>query len=212
MRGFKYISSELHKGRLEALTDGIYAIALTLGVLSIDVSDLPTGTTVANLGNSLIRLEPQIFHYGIAFFILASFWMAHHRQTNYIRSVDEIYIWLSVISLFFVSLVPFSVQLVGDYPASFPAVFIYSLNMFLIGFLNTCGWYHATRDHRLIVDDFPESRVVRSVKKSLTVPLISVFVIIFALFVNPLYSTVFYFLIPAIGFLIVYKEKKGKQE
>lgn len=67
------ISRQLNKNRIEALTDGIYAIALTLAVLTIDISKIPI-TDGSSIIPALKTILPQLMHYAIAFFVLASFW------------------------------------------------------------------------------------------------------------------------------------------
>ncbi len=140
----------LSKNRVEALTDGIYAIALTLAVLTIDVEELPPLGSGDSFAAALSVTFPQILHYAIAFFVLITFWMAHHRQVSYIRHVDGVYVWLNVVTLFFVALIPFTTDLVGSYSEYPLAVTFYAGNLFMIGLLTTFSWVYAAGGGRLL--------------------------------------------------------------
>src|SRR5512145_47249 len=103
----------MEKNRMESLTDGIFAFAMTLLVTSMI---LPRdAVTTLTSGAALASLVPDFFHYIIAFFVLAAFWMGHHEQFSRIHHLDRNFLFLNVIGLFFVTLVPFSTSFIGDY-------------------------------------------------------------------------------------------------
>jgi uncharacterized membrane protein len=83
-------------GRLLALADGVFAIALTLLVIEIA---LPEGTSDARLGAALVALGPHYFAYVLSFAVIARFWIAHHRVFRYIRGYDDTLIWLNFLFL-----------------------------------------------------------------------------------------------------------------
>lgn len=188
----------LSKHRIEALTDGIYAIALTLAVLTIDVGELPPVGVDGHFIDSLSVTFPQIMHYAIAFFVLISFWMAHHRQVSYIRNVDKTYIWFNVLTLFFVALVPFTTDLVGSYSEYTVAVIFYAGNLFIIGILTTLAWIYAAGSGRLLSEKISYETYVTSIARGLSVPAICVLVILFACTVSASGSTLLFFLIPVV--------------
>jgi uncharacterized membrane protein len=201
------ISRQLNKNRIEALTDGIYAIALTLAVLTIDISEIPI-TDGRSIVPALKTILPQLMHYAIAFFVLASFWCAHHRQTETIKKVDNTYVWLNILTLFFVALVPFTTDLIGDYGEYPPAVVVYAGNLFLIGSLNLMAIYYANSKGGLISGDIEKEYIEYFIAKSLVVPVICIIIIIFAYTVSSTGSTFLFLLIPAFYQIIkrVYKK------
>src|SRR5205823_4251185 len=80
------------------------------------------------------------FAWIISFFVLAIFWFTHHRQFHYVRVVDGKLLWLNLLYLSFVSLMPFSSALAGEYSRMLFSQVIYSTNMTLLaigGFLNS---------------------------------------------------------------------------
>ena len=188
----------LGKNRIEALTDGIYAIALTLAVLTIDVDELPPVGTDGQFIDSLAVTFPQILHYAIAFFVLVSFWMAHHRQVNYVSHVDATFIWLNVVTLFFVALIPFTTDLVGTYTEYPLAVTFYAGNLCMIGLLTTVSWIYIAGKGRLISESISEEAYISGIARGMTVPLVSIIIIVYANLVSASNSTYLFLLIPLI--------------
>jgi len=200
----------LGKNRVEALTDGIYAIALTLAVLTIDVGELPTIGSGESFADALSVTFPQILHYAIAFFVLISFWMAHHRQVSYIKHVDMVYVWLNVLTLFFVALIPFTTDLVGSYSEYSLAVTFYCGNLFMIGLLTTISWIYAAGGGRLLSDaGISEEGYVSAIGRGLTVPFVCIIIIAWANLVSADGSTWLFLLIPLIHIVIKITIKKA---
>ena len=104
--------------RLEALTDGIFAFAMTLLVLSITLPDDPGGNSYmpnAELKELLFHEWQRFLNYAIAFLLLASFWMNHSKAFHMMKATEHRHTWINIIFLMFVALAPFTTALVGDY-------------------------------------------------------------------------------------------------
>jgi uncharacterized membrane protein len=97
-------------GRLLALADGVFAIALTLLVIEIT---LPADTSDARLGAALAGLGPRYFAYVLSFVVIARFWIAHHATFRYIRRYDDTLIWLNFLLLILVAFLPFPTSVLG---------------------------------------------------------------------------------------------------
>jgi uncharacterized membrane protein len=86
----------LSKSRIEALTDGVFAVVMTLLVLDISVPQISSHSVGVVVGTELSKrlfdLWPKIFSYGISFVILAIYWRGHHRQFYYIKHSDGVLI------------------------------------------------------------------------------------------------------------------------
>lgn len=197
-----HIEQQLDKNRVEAITDGIYAIAMTLGVLTINVSDLPTGAAGGDILRHFGLIFPQVMHYAIAFFVLISFWMAHHRQMSMICRVDSTYVWLNLVSLFFVATVPFTTDLMGTYSSSPAAVSFYAGNLFIIGLFASLAWFYATAKKRLVAPDFPNKHILLVRVLCVSVPAVSLVVILYAHLVSADYATLLFMLLPVVQKLI----------
>ena len=144
---------ELSPARLETLTDGIFAIAMTILVLDIHVPELMKGATSGELFSSLVDIWPRIASFAISFIILAMFWVAHHTEFRYIKKLDHKLIWLNVFYLLFVSLLPFTAALLGRYPENQVAVIVYAIQLLALVLSQYSIWRHASHHKNLVVED-----------------------------------------------------------
>ncbi|NYT05265.1 MAG: DUF1211 domain-containing protein [Methanomicrobiales archaeon] len=197
MQGTERDVPGLSKHRIEALSDGIFAIAMTLAVLNIDIGELPGWTSPETLFDALLVVSPQFLHYAIAFLTLAAFWVGHTQQYHYIHHVDRTFIWWSVLMLLAIGMIPFTTALVGDYTSSPVAVILFAGNMFAIGVFSTLGWRHASTENRLIEKGVDPAWLIRSYHRGLIIPVVSL-AVIGAAFVIPDYATALYLVLPFI--------------
>jgi uncharacterized membrane protein len=134
----------LNKQRLEAFSDGVFAIVITLLILNIHVPDVPA----ASLGHALLQQLPQVFTYVLSFFVVALYWLAHHRMSHLVKQVDGAFIWMNMTWLLFVSVIPFPTALLDRYPLQAIPIAIYGADLILaniLGFLITL--YLKARPH-----------------------------------------------------------------
>jgi len=143
---------EVPTNRLEALVDGVFAIAMTLLVLSIRIPDL-ANPTAGDLFSQLVVLWPTILSFIISFIILGMFWVAHHTEFRFIKKLDHKLIWLNIFYLLFVSLLPFSAELLGRYPYNQAAVIVYGIHLMLMVLIHYFMWQHASHHKDLVVED-----------------------------------------------------------
>jgi uncharacterized membrane protein len=115
-------------GRLCAVSDGVYAFALTLLVLDLKVPEVP-GITNPQLATDLLQQLPNFFAYIIGFSVVAFFWMNHHRIFQSVTSCDGRALILNLIHLLFISLVPYVASLIGHYEGDRIAAIIFSANL-----------------------------------------------------------------------------------
>jgi uncharacterized membrane protein len=180
--------------RIEALTDGIFAFAMTLLVLSLNVPEGLRDPSDAVILATLADQIPALFHYVLAFFILASFWIAHHAQVDQLRHIDRAFLWINIAALMFVALVPFSVSLIGDYPDATFAVVIFEANLLFVGLLFAAQWRYAAHDGRLVR---PGTDIRRGNLRVMVVPAVSAVAILLAL-AGWSWSTAAYAVIPLV--------------
>ncbi len=198
----------LEKNRIEALTDGIYAIVLTLSVLMIGTGLYSGSVDGSTFYPALSDAIPEIFNYALSFFLLSIFWTVHHRQMNSISHVDSVYIWLNMVSLFFITLVPFTTNLNSDFSEYPLAVAVYAANIMVISLSYTISWAYATRGHRLVADDIPDAAIRNGIRRGLLVSVVSLFVIGAAFIMASEWATSFYLLVFVVGFFIKNPEMK----
>lgn len=150
----------LNKKRVEFLTDGIFAVVMTLLVLEISVPQISSshdaiGSAAAGteLLNSLFDLWPKILVFGISFIILAIYWLAHHRQFYYIKHVNRTIIWINFMFLMATCLLPFSASLLGEYNEQQISIFVFGANSIIIGALLSIQWWYALRHYSTLVHE-----------------------------------------------------------
>jgi uncharacterized membrane protein len=141
--------------RLAALSDGIFAVAMTLLVLDLH---LPTAGQVHSEGElvaALCALGPQWITYGMSFLTLGIFWAGQQTQLNHIDEGTRDLTWIHLGFLFAVTLVPLSTRLLAEFIHYRVALGLYWLNIFVLGAMLFWSWSHAT--HReLIRSDTPD--------------------------------------------------------
>ncbi len=136
--------------RLEALTDGVFAIAMTLLVLNLHIPDRILELGEGQARQILIDQIPKFFHYAVSFILLAVFWITHHKTFHLIEKTDRIHTWINILFLMFVALIPFSTSLIGNYPDDLADELFFSANIFAIGALALLNWLYASRGRRLV--------------------------------------------------------------
>lgn len=146
------------KGRLEAFSDGMFAIILTILVLELRVPELENSSFAA-FQAGLLELAPKFFAFLFSFFIIAIFWINHHAIFHQIHKVDTKLLWLNIGLLFFASLFPFITAFVGDYIMNPYVVALYPLNMTFSSVMLNALWKHAFVDTDLAAHRMTEQEV-----------------------------------------------------
>jgi len=193
----KPIISVLSTKRIEALTDGVFAIAMTLLVLNIEVPPITGGSAAEVLPKLVLRLWPKFFNYALSFVLLAIFWIVHHRQFHFIKAIDQRLLWINILGLMFIALIPFSTSLIAEHGDVQIAALVFECNLLAIGLLFYVHWSHATGKHHLIDPDLSAQTILSNKKRNLIIPAVSL-VAIGLSFLTPGWSEVPYFAIPFI--------------
>lgn len=119
--------------RLLALSDGVVAIALTLLVLQLRVPSLPSASadSASALAAALAKGGDQLTAYVISFYVVAQFWLVHHRVFQHLVGQQEGLAWWNFGFLFTITIMPFTSDLLGQYGSNPLAVDIFALNLLL---------------------------------------------------------------------------------
>lgn len=121
------------KGRVEAFSDGIFAIIVTLLVLEIKVPHIEDHASTGQLAAALWHLAPKVIAWMISFVTVCVIWVNHHRIFEVLTAVDQWMFWLNANLLMWVSLIPFPTALMGDYPSNPLAVSAYGAVSLMMG-------------------------------------------------------------------------------
>lgn len=124
----------MKQSRLDQLSDGIFAIVMTILVFELRVPDEAIILNEIGLVNSLISMYPLFLSYLLSFSLLFTYWRSHHLIASVLaKNIDTKFSNINGIFLFFVALVPFSSHLLGMYVNSKTAIIFFALNIILIG-------------------------------------------------------------------------------
>lgn len=139
-------------GRVEAFSDGVFAVAATLLVLNLQP---PPGVDATHpLTTMLWAMRGKLVAYLISFGFILIMWINHHNMFRVIRGTDHIFLLLNGLLLLLVTLVPFTTALLTSYPAAShaesTAAAVYSANYFLIALAYNFMWWYATWHGRLL--------------------------------------------------------------
>jgi uncharacterized membrane protein len=127
----------MSKFRLEALSDAVFAIVMTLLVIEIKIPELHSEFTEKSLLHGLEEKWPLFFAYFLSFTMVATFWYTHNFLFSLmVKNVNRGLMNLNFVFMAFLSLIPFSSHLLGQYTQSRVAVAVYSLNIAIMAGLN----------------------------------------------------------------------------
>jgi uncharacterized membrane protein len=147
----------LRTSRMEALSDGIFAIASTLLVL-----DLAIPAMSSDVADKLRAQWPIYLAYLVSFATIGQAWLGHSVITEYLDRADSILLRLNLVLLFFVSLLPFPTHMLAEYFSSDTAeriaVTVYGLNLLAISGFTSILWHYAVAEH-LVRQDNTEADV-----------------------------------------------------
>jgi TMEM175 potassium channel family protein len=138
--------------RLAALSDGIFAVAMTLLVLDLKVPASEAVHSERDLGHVLLALAPRLLVYLMSFLTLGIFWVGQQTQLNHLARSDRSLSWIHLAFLFAVSLTPFSTSFLAEYLGYRLALLTYWFNIFLLGTTLYFTWVCAIGNN-LVRDD-----------------------------------------------------------
>lgn len=142
--------------RIAALSDGLFAIAMTLIVLEIRVPTSEGIATDQQLFDALVPLAPRFLTYLLSFLTLGIFWNGQQTQLTYIRRGNRNYSWLWLLFLATIALFPFTTSLLADFFDLRLALGLYWLNIFVTGLAIYATWVYAKRAGLVREDVGPE--------------------------------------------------------
>jgi uncharacterized membrane protein len=153
--------------RLAALSDGLFAVAMTLLVLDLHAPAIEAVHGDRDLWRALGALAPRLLVYLMSFLTLGIFWVGQQTQHNHLARADRDLAWIHLAFLFAVSLMPFSTVLMADFIAYRVALLVYWGNVLLLGVILFVGWQYAVRTG-LVKDDVPPD-VGRIIKRRIVI-------------------------------------------
>lgn len=172
--------------RLEAFSDGVLAIAITLLVLEIRVPDVPKGSTLAH---ELLHLWPKYAVFIVSFVTIGIMWINHHALFQGVEGVDRGLLFLNLLLLLSISFVPFPTAVLGDYVQAgntgHAAAVLYGANMLLVGIGFLGLWWYLRAHPGLRSSDLNDDAVRQAMRRTIIGPVLYATSIVVALVSAP---------------------------
>ncbi len=127
----------LNKNRVEAFSDGVIAIIITIMAFDLKLQELPAHFTDADVWKTLLNVLPKISAYLLSFIVLAIMWLNHHNMFDKLPHTTNKLVWYNMFLLFVMSLIPLPTAFLAAHPLLPQAVMFYGF----ILFLNALGFY-----------------------------------------------------------------------
>jgi len=180
--------------RIEALADGVFAIAMTLLVLDLHVPLLPATVSPDQLAGALLQSWPRFVSYAGGFLILGMLWIGHHNHFHYVRRADRTFLWINIGYLACIGFLPYCTALLGSFPTNRTAAVVYGIALMLAGSALYGEWVYAARRGLLRAEATPH--IVRAQGRRILVGLAGYAIAVMAAFANVPLSLALYVLFP----------------
>jgi uncharacterized membrane protein len=193
--GARFVST-----RIEALADGIFAVAMTLLVLDVKLPDGIVFATSDALLAHLVAVGHVFLIYLVSFIVLGMFWVGHHAQFHFVRYVDHTLLWLNLFFLFGITSIPFATDLLGDHHGLKLPYLIYGFKLLALTLLLIAQVLYLRHHPELAQPSLTPSIAHRMVVRALlfaVIPVVSMLIVDY----NRNLALYLYFLLPVIHFL-----------
>lgn len=141
--------------RIAALSDGVFAVAMTLIVLDIRVPPHAGIAREGELWRALGGIVPHLVTYLMSFLTLGIFWVGQQTQLNHFARADRNLAWIHILLLALIALLPFSTSLLADFIQFRVALILYWINILAFGLVLAWSWLYA-KSAGLVTDAAPD--------------------------------------------------------
>jgi uncharacterized membrane protein len=156
--------SEKNTARVEAFSDGVFAIALTLLILEIRVPHLTAGASNRELGSALLALWPSFLAFLLSFGVVLTMWINHHEFMRVVQRADTRFLFANGFLLLMVTFVPFPTALLAQYlgtTAANAAVAFYCGTFILVNIAYNVLLYSVVKNRRLLSRDTSDTSLTK---------------------------------------------------
>lgn len=152
--------------RIVFFSDAVFAIALTLLVVRIEVPRGPDYT------HEVLAQWPKYLSYAISFLAVGLYWMGHHRVFRYVIRWDERLIALNLFLLLFIAFMPYPAAMIGEHGGQQISLIFYAGTLGMAGLASLMIWVHATRRRRLVAAHLDAAVIRRHRPRGLVAPVV----------------------------------------
>lgn len=129
--------------RLIGLSDGIFAFAMTLLAVNVDLPRLASNLTPAEVTSSVLELAPDFLIYVTSFLLVGVYWQVHRRTFHFIKASDAALTWLNLLQLMCVAFLPVAAGLFDTHTNVSIVIVVYAATLLSIGLVGLLLWRHA---------------------------------------------------------------------
>lgn len=208
MNQYNFISG-FRLTRIEAISDGVFAIALTFLALDIKVPINDVVHTEKELIVNFLSLAHKLLTYFLSFVTLGIYWLAQSTQFHYIKSSDRNLNWINLFFLLAVSILPFSTAFLSQYIDFKFSIFLYWFNLSLLGQILGLNWYYAKKKKLLNLEDKHLKIVTQTIKRRIIESQILYTLAMLLCFINSYISITFLVLIQLNYALAIFSKNKN---
>ena len=193
--------------RLQQLSDGIFALAMTLMVLQFEFPNPLQFASDPEIGKFLLAQLPALSIYFGSFLLLAFYWIARVEQFKYCQRTDGVHLWLNLLSLMFAIVVPYTNGLSTLYETIPSVQLLYSGTLFLVGLFSWLSWLYASQDGRLTGEELSPAMGRLIAVESAIEPVVCLLAIAMTFIAPVLWSVTFLAVLPGYLLLSGWKQK-----
>jgi uncharacterized membrane protein len=128
-------SGDLALDRLVFFSDAVFAIAITLLIIEIEIPDLQPGISIAESWAEFASLKWSFFAFALSFLVIGRFWMGHHERFRSLKHYDPRLMWPNMLYLMAIAFMPFATAFLGRNIGHFLPALVYNLTMLLLSLL-----------------------------------------------------------------------------
>ena len=194
--------------RLEGLTDGIFAIAMTILVLGLPMPQAEHNiSSNSDLTGHLLGYSDLFWTYILSFLLLGNFWIIQQKIFRYLKITCVHHLWANLGGLLVICLIPFSSELIGKHSSFLAASIFFHVNIFLIGVFFIYQCLMILKYPAILKDGVEETEIRRIIKVSMVLPGLALAGILVALF-TPDWSAIVYISTPLLIRAVNHRDKR----
>jgi uncharacterized membrane protein len=158
--------------RLNAMSDGVFSIVITVMAFSIKIPDIPADRVAQDLPQALVKLLPDLATLIVSFVILGIYWIGHNNVFTHIIRHDRTLLWLNIFFLMSVAIIPYPTTLIVRYGQAQLSVIAYAINLIIGGILLDVIWRYASKNRHLMCESISPELIQSFHHRILTGPTI----------------------------------------
>ncbi len=196
---------QFSKSRLEAFSDGVFAIVITLLVLEIKIPEIEHPNDIHEVLHAFRSVAHIFYSWVISFFFVALIWLHHHQIMSMATRSDYGVVWINNILLFFITLLPFPTHLIGSYPGQPLMVALWGATVGITTLVLTWLYHYCTRNY--LNEGYDKASVKKNVRLSIFGGPLLYMMAAGLSFINVNIAYVIYFFVPVLYILPLDKQR-----